>query len=107
MSQLTKTNHQSILKPYRDSLDTINIKILALLSERMNICMEIAEIKAKKNIPMMQPQRINSLMNLLQKRSKEFGLREEYTKALFHLIIKETCHQENILIEKLSHNKDE
>ncbi|WP_231854419.1 chorismate mutase family protein [Xenorhabdus doucetiae] len=31
----------------------------------MSICMKIAEIKAKKNIPMMQPQRINSLMKLL------------------------------------------
>ncbi|MDE1492559.1 chorismate mutase [Xenorhabdus bovienii] len=107
MSQLTKTNHQNILKPYRDSLDTINVKILALLSERMDICMRIAEIKAEKNIPMMQPQRINSLMNLLQERSIEFGLREEYTKEIFNLIIKETCAQENTLIEKLSHNKDE
>ncbi|WP_045973700.1 chorismate mutase, partial [Xenorhabdus doucetiae] len=60
-----KTNHQNILQPYRDSLDIINAKILTLLSERMSICMKIAEIKAKKNIPMMQPQRINSLMKLL------------------------------------------
>jgi chorismate mutase len=107
MSQLAKTNHQDILKPYRDSLDIINVKILALLSERMDICMKIAEIKAEKNIPMMQPQRINSLMSLLQERSIDFGLREEYTKEIFNLIIKETCIQENTLIEKLSHNKDE
>ncbi|MDC9580032.1 chorismate mutase [Xenorhabdus sp. PR6a] len=106
MNKLTKTNHQNILQPYRDSLDIINTKILTLLSERMSICMKIAKIKAEKNIPMMQPQRINSLMKLLKERSQEFKLREEYTKSIFDLIIKETCYQESILIENFLNNKD-
>ncbi|MDC9592611.1 chorismate mutase [Xenorhabdus sp. IM139775] len=106
MNQLTKINHQNILQPYRDSLDIINVKILTLLSERMSVCMKIAEIKAEKNIPMMQPQRINSLMKLLKERSQEFKLREEYTKSIFNLIINETCYQESILIENFLNNKD-
>ncbi|CDG19028.1 Similar to papb protein and to chorismate mutase/prephenat dehydrogenase (fragment) [Xenorhabdus doucetiae] len=42
----------------------------------------------------------------LKERSQEFKLREEYTKSIFDLIIKETCYQESILIENFLKNKD-
>ncbi len=96
---------QDILQPHRESLDIINIQILSLLSERMKICMKIAEIKAEQDIPMMQPQRITALLAMLKDKSTDFGLRPEYTELIFQLVIEETCHQEEKLIDKLLREK--
>ncbi|WP_387467440.1 chorismate mutase [Photorhabdus sp. RM323S] len=98
-------NKQDILQPYRESLDVINMQILSLLSERMQICMKIAEIKAKWDIPMMQPQRITSLLDMLKDKSTDFGLRPEYTALIFQLVIEETCRQEEELIDRLLREK--
>ncbi|WP_036842856.1 chorismate mutase [Photorhabdus khanii] len=96
---------QDILQPHRESLDVINMQILALLSERMQICMKIAEIKAEQDIPMMQPQRITSLLAILRDKSTDFGLRPEYTESIFQRVIEETCHREEELIDQLLHEK--
>ncbi|WP_239002352.1 MULTISPECIES: chorismate mutase [Photorhabdus] len=96
---------QDILQPHRESLDVINMQILALLSERMKICMKIAEIKAEQDIPMMQPQRITSLLAILRDKSTDFGLRSEYTESIFQQVIEETCRREEELIDQLLHEK--
>ncbi|MGS0627528.1 MULTISPECIES: chorismate mutase [Photorhabdus] len=96
---------QDVLQPHRESLDVINMQILSLLSERMKICMKIAEIKAEQDIPMMQPQRITSLLAMLKDKSTDFGLRPEYTELIFQLVIEETCRQEETLIDKLLREK--
>ncbi|WP_242687895.1 chorismate mutase [Photorhabdus stackebrandtii] len=96
---------QDILQPHRESLDVINMQILALLSERMKICMKIAEIKAEQDIPMMQPQRITSLLAMLRDKSTDLGLRPEYTESIFQQVIEETCRREEELIDQLLHEK--
>ncbi|WP_217276946.1 chorismate mutase [Photorhabdus heterorhabditis] len=102
---LSMINKQDILQPHRESLDVINMQILTLLSERMKICMKIAEIKAEQDIPMMQPQRITSLLDILRDKSTDFGLRPEYTELVFRLVIEETCRQEEELIDQLLREK--
>ncbi|MBS9432466.1 chorismate mutase [Photorhabdus hainanensis] len=98
-------NKQDILQPYRESLDVINMQILALLAERMRVCMKIAEVKAEQDIPMMQTQRIISLLDMLRDKSTDFGLRPEYTESIFQLVIEETCCREEELIDQLLQEK--
>ncbi len=99
--RVDKAGKLSLLTPHRDSLDEINLAILALLSERMKICMEIARIKAEHDIPMMQPGRVSCVLNTLKQHAEPAGLRAEYAEAVFKLVIDETCRQEEILIDQL------
>lgn len=95
------TSGCELLQPYRVKLDSINTQVLGLLSERMQVCMEIARIKAKQNIPMMQPARVSHVLEMVREQSPDMGLNPDYTASLFSLIIEETCRQEDVLIERL------
>ncbi|MDY7065941.1 hypothetical protein PsexTeo8_23950 [Pseudomonas extremaustralis] len=99
-SQISKAAPSTLLQPKRDQLDRINNHLVDLLCERMNVCMAIAELKAVHDIPMMQPQRIIQVMNQLKIKSMRVGLNPDYVKSIFKLIIKETCIQEDHLIQQ-------
>lgn len=98
--QYLNTNTSSILQPYRDQLDSINLQIVDLLSERMKVCMGIAELKAAHGIAMMQPRRISYVIDMIKGRSEAVGLRAEYIESIFGIIINETCIREDELIKQ-------
>lgn len=98
--QLSQTGTSSILQPQRERLDLINLQVVDLLSERMKVCMDIAELKAFHGIAMMQPGRISYVLDMIKTRSAAVGLRPEYTESIFKLIIEETCIQEDVLINQ-------
>lgn len=98
--QISRTTPSAILQPKRDQLDRINNHLVDLLCERMNVCMDIAELKATHDIPMMQPQRIVQVLDQLKDKSSKVGLRPEYVQSIFKLIIEETCIQEDKLIQQ-------
>ncbi|XVO89102.1 chorismate mutase [Pseudomonas palleroniana] len=98
--QISRITPSTILRPKRDQLDRINNQLVELLCERMNVCMEIAELKATHDIPMMQPQRIVQVLDQLKDKSSEVGLRADYVQSIFKLIIEETCSQEEQLIQQ-------
>lgn len=83
-----------LLQPYREELDRINLRLVDLLAERMRICRHIARVKSVHGIPMMQPQRIGSTLDLVRGLSGTRQLRPEYVDGLFQLIIEETCAEE-------------
>ncbi len=98
--QLTQTGTSTILQPLRERLDSINLQVVDLLSERMKLCMDIAELKAAHGIAMMQPGRISYVLDMIKERSLASGLRPEYTESVFNLIIAETCVREDVLINQ-------
>ncbi|WP_248797891.1 chorismate mutase [Pseudomonas sp. MWU13-2105] len=98
--QLLPTGTSAILQPQRDRLDSINSQMVDLLHERMQVCMDIAELKAAHGIPMMQPQRISQVLGQLKEKSAQVGLSTEYVESIFKLIIEETCVQEDRLINQ-------
>jgi chorismate mutase len=98
--QLLQTGTSNILQPQRERLDLINLQVVELLSERMKVCMDIAELKAVHGIAMMQPGRISYVLDMIKTRSESVGLRPEYTESIFKLIIEETCIQEDALINR-------
>ncbi|RLU11345.1 chorismate mutase [Pseudomonas prosekii] len=98
--QLPQAGASNILQPLRNRLDSINLQVVDLLSERMRVCMGIAELKAAHGIAMMQPGRISYVLEIVRERSKASGLRSEYTESIFKLIIAETCTQEDLLINQ-------
>ena len=98
--QISRTAPSAILQPQRDQLDRISNHLVDLLCERMQVCMDIAELKAAHDIPMMQPQRIIQVLDQLKEKSAKVGLRSEYVESIFRLIIEETCIQEERLIQQ-------
>ncbi|MHC8411699.1 chorismate mutase [Pseudomonas sp. Hz4] len=98
--QLSQTGTSNILQPQRERLDSINLQVVDLLSERMKVCMDIAQLKAIYGIAMMQPGRISYVLDMIKIRSEAVGLRPEYAESIFRLIIEETCTQEDVLINQ-------
>ena len=98
--QLSQAGTSQILQPLRERLDSINLQVVDLLSERMKLCMGIAELTAAHGIAMMQPGRISHVLEMIKERSQATGLRPEYTESIFKLIIAETCTQEDVLINQ-------
>ncbi len=86
------------LQPFRDRLDELDGKIVALLGERFQICREIAAYKSAHAIPMMQPGRVDEVRAGYAQRGAEAALPPYFTEALFELLIESTCRMEDELI---------
>lgn len=84
---------------FRRRLDPIDAEIARLLGERFQICREVAEHKSAHGIPMMQPERVAEVRARYLARGAEAGLPEDFTAALFELLIGATCKLEDELME--------
>lgn len=84
----------AVLQALRDELDGIDWRLMETLRQRLDCCCRIGVHKRHHAIPMMQPQRIG----VVQQRAAEFaanhGIRGEFLRALYALIIDETCRLE-------------
>ena len=83
---------------FRARLDPIDERIARLLGERFEICREVAAYKSEHGIPMMQPERVAEVRARYLARGAEAGLPEEFTAALFELLIGATCRLEDELM---------
>lgn len=84
----------AVLQLLRDELDGIDWRLMETLRQRLECCCRIGLHKRAHAIPMMQPQRIG----IVQQRASEFaanhGIRGEFLRALYALVIEETCRLE-------------
>lgn len=87
------------LVEFRDRLDPIDEEIARLLGERFQICREVAAFKSEHGIPMMQPARVAEVRARYLARGADANLPEDFTAALFELLIGATCKLEDELME--------
>jgi chorismate mutase len=87
------------LTGFRDRLDPIDEEIARLLGERFEICREVAAYKSEHGIPMMQPERVAEVRARYLARGAAADLPEDFTAALFELLIGATCKLEDELME--------
>lgn len=84
----------AVLQALRDELDGIDWRLMEALRQRLDCCCRIGLHKRNHAIPMMQPQRIG----LVQQRAAEFaakhGIRGDFLRSLYALVIEETCRLE-------------
>jgi 4-amino-4-deoxychorismate mutase len=90
------------LEPYRRRLDEIDEEIAKLFGERLQICREVAAYKSEHGIPMMQPDRVRVVRERYLTRGAEHELPEEFSAALFELLIGTTCRLEDELMDELA-----
>lgn len=86
------------LGPFRERLDALDEQIAKLLGERFEVCREVAHYKREHDIPMMQPERVAQVRERYLARGAAVDLPEEFTAALFELLIGATCKLEDELI---------
>ncbi|HLH14516.1 MAG TPA: chorismate mutase [Solirubrobacteraceae bacterium] len=86
------------LEPFRRRLDELDEQIATLLGERFDVCREIALYKRAHDIAMMQPGRVAEVRARYHARGAEVNLPEDFTSAMFELLIQATCRMEDELI---------
>jgi chorismate mutase len=94
------------LGPFRERLDILDEQIARLLGERFDVCREVAHHKREHDIPMMQPDRVKLVRERYLARGAEVNLPEEFTAALFELLIGATCKLEDELIAEPTATRD-
>ena len=94
------------LSGFRERLDPIDEEIARLLGERFQICREVAEYKSEHGIPMMQPERVAEVRARYLARGAAVGLPDDFTAALFELLIGATCRLEDELMEGAVESSD-
>jgi 4-amino-4-deoxychorismate mutase len=86
------------LAPLRRRLDALDEQIARLLGERFATCREIALYKREHEIPMMQPERVAEVRARYLAGGADVDLPDDFTEALFELVIASTCKMEDELI---------
>ncbi|MFJ5534782.1 chorismate mutase [Streptomyces sp. NPDC093261] len=97
-----RTDPAAVLAPLRDRLDALDEEILGLLVARVQVCLDIARLKAQHGIPMMQPERVGLVVGRARAHAAAHGLPEEFLGDVFQRIIAETCAQEDALMAELT-----
>ena len=87
------------LATFRDRIDALDDRIVALIAERLGVCAEVGHFKAAHGIAVMQPDRVVAVKARNAERGADAGLRPEFTHALYALIIDEACALEDEILD--------
>ncbi|SDZ70758.1 chorismate mutase [Variovorax sp. YR266] len=90
---------QSTLQSLRDELDDLDRTLLETLRQRLVCCCRIGLHKRNHAIPMMQPHRIGVVQERAAAFAAEHGMSPVFLRALYELIITETCRLEDEIID--------
>jgi chorismate mutase len=89
---------QRILRSLRDELDGLDRTLLETVRRRLDCCCRIGLHKRDHAIPMMQPHRIGVVQERAAAFAAEHGVSPAFLRALYELIITETCRLEDEII---------
>ena len=81
---------------HRSIIDVVDEQIMELLAQRMKISTEIGRLKKRKNISILQPERLRKMLADRVESSRAKGLSESFLLQLFRRIHEESIrHQES------------
>lgn len=90
-----------ILEPYRVKIDSLDDQIVDLLVAREKIIAEVAELKAKNNIPAILQDRVDEVRERNVARAVTKGGSADYMREIYKKIIQLSCDiEERELIKK-------
>lgn len=87
-----------VLQALRDELDGLDRTLLETLRQRLACCCRIGLHKRDHAIPMMQPHRIGVVQARAAAFAAQHGMSPAFLRALYELIITETCRLEDEII---------
>lgn len=86
---------RGLLATPRARLDELDAAILEGLAQRLQVCLEIADIKARHGIPMMQPTRVDEVLARARRTAAEHSVDPDFVVGVYQRIIEETCAAED------------
>lgn len=89
-----KTSTTESLKSLRQQIDRINDELLELLAKRMRVTCEIGQYKKEHQMPVIQQNRYNDLMERLVKNGEELGMSEDFIRNILVAIHEESVRQQ-------------
>lgn len=87
------------LQGYRDEIDELDDAILTALGKRLEVCRHVAHFKRDEGVPMMQPDRVEAVLDRCAQLGAANQIDPDFTKKLYRLIIDETCSIESAIID--------
>ena len=85
------------LEEYREKIDAVDEKLVALFAERMELSRAIAECKKENSLPVLDASREKEKLKSAAERSPEL---REYTRRLYTLLIELSRDYQRELIGK-------
>lgn len=89
-----------MLKTYREQIDILDKKLLELFNERFTITDKVWIYKKENNLPIVQKDRYNTLLEEKIRLWKKYGLNEEFIKDIFDIIHDYSVKRQEQLKEK-------
>ena len=87
--------YKELLKNYREQIDTLDKEIIYLLSRRFEIVKQVWILKKENNIPALQKDRWEELLNENIEVANELWVSESIIRDIW-----ERIHKESLKIEK-------
>ena len=84
-----------MLEIYRRQIDEIDTQIIDLLEKRFEIIKKVGKYKKERNIPPLQPERWQQVLQTRKNLAKEKWLNPELIEKIWNLI-----HEEALRLEK-------
>lgn len=82
------------LEALRDKIDEIDDRLIELLARRMDVSREIGRFKKSHNMPVIQPERYNALMEKRVNDGVRLALPPSFTKSILSLIHEESVRSQ-------------
>ena len=87
------------LEPLRTRIDELDRTLVELVGQRQTICREVAEIKKRHGIPMMQSARVEQVLDRVSALGLSHDVSPDLLRQLYRLIIAEACRLEDEIID--------
>ena len=88
------------LAELRREIDKLDNQLLSLLSKRMRVSREIGQYKKEHNMPVLQAQRYDEILNHRGALAEELDINPEFVKTVLRAIHEESVHVQMKLINK-------
>ncbi len=76
-----------LLKTLRDQIDAIDSELAVLLGKRIAIARQIARIKKRKNLPILDSNREDEIKAKVKKLAIEYGISPIIIEEIFQLLL--------------------
>lgn len=86
---------QNELETLRQEIDTADQKLLEALAERMNVVKRVGEYKKQNNLPTLDRERWQKVLEDKLAKAKELGLSEDLVKEIY-----ESVHKHALKLEE-------
>ena len=74
----------------RDRIDELDHQLLDILAQRLAVCHEVARIKEKRDLPIIQPQRVRDVVTSRRQTAIDLGVDPDFAEQIVRVVLAET-----------------